>query len=188
MENERSMLIAPHNDDEVLWASTIALRASPLIVVVTDSWVQYNRGQVEITAERRRSESEESARILGCRIEFLGIRDDEIEETRPMDILEPLMERVIGYKIKKVYAPAWQGGHPHHDLVSKVAKELFRVKVRVLYYSTYARGQNKTPHGLPLAITEAERETKFKALRCHVSQSWQGHFTKVMMDPEEYIS
>lgn len=173
------VLLSPHNDDESLFASVIMQRMKPKLVVVTDSYVQFNRGQKEITWERRRYESKEAARLYGVDIEFLGIRDDEL----PHPVLVERLQEAIR-EDALVFAPAHQGGHVHHDIISDLAVELFD---RVVFYATYAYKQNFTPYGIPLNMSPEEREVKKRALACYESQHWQGHF-KGVEGKDEYIS
>ena len=74
----KKILFAPHNDDEALFTSFICMREKPLVVIVTDSWKQFNRGEKDITAEVRRNESVEAMKILGCQVVFLGIPDNKL--------------------------------------------------------------------------------------------------------------
>lgn len=153
------ILLAPHNDDEALFASFICLREKPLIVVVTDSWIQYNRGD-KITAEERREESRAAATVLGCSIYFMGIRDDEITA----DILGPELRKL---NADLVYAPAIQGGNKHHDLIGRLAFECFK---NVVQYATYAKNELYTTGEIEVRPTERELELKNKALYCYKTQ------------------
>ena len=104
------LLLAPHNDDESLFAAYTILRHQPLVVVVTSSWVQFNRGD-NITCEQRDEESRRALEVLESPVLFLGIRDDTITEDLLMQGLQAFP------KDAQVWAPSIQGGHVHHDLV-----------------------------------------------------------------------
>jgi LmbE family N-acetylglucosaminyl deacetylase len=179
----RYLLLSPHNDDEALFASVICQRVKPLIVVVTDSWVQFNRGQIDITDRVRRDESLKCARVLGCDVSFMGIRDDKLRDVD--DVVSELYKVRLAWDPELVFAPARQGGHLHHDLVGMAAEAVFP---NVAHYSTYAADQWVTPFGVPLGITEDEKITKMLAIACHVSQGWQGHMAAVNDHMEEYVS
>jgi hypothetical protein len=38
------VFLSPHHDDETLFGAFTLLRERPLVVIVTDSYVQFNRG------------------------------------------------------------------------------------------------------------------------------------------------
>lgn len=165
------ILLAPHNDDEALFASYIILRYRPLVVVVTDSFVQYERGQEEITAHRRRDETRRAMQVLGAEVQFLGLADDRLRG----GVLQGALKQ---FGQVPVISPAYQGGHPQHDLVHIVAMQMFRWNA---YYATYAKDQWLTPIARYVEVVPcpAEAELKKKALACYESQHWQGHFGAV---------
>ena len=66
------------------------------MVIATDSWKQFNRGEENITAEERRKESEEEMKILGCQVLFLGIPDNK------------LTRQVLREKLKQLHFKKWQ--------------------------------------------------------------------------------
>lgn len=174
------LFISPHSDDSVLFGAFTLLRERPLVLTVTDSWIQYNRGD-NITAEQRRLEDIEAMKILGCGIVFGGIRDDIADEWQVRNLLSKFGA------FDTVYAPALQGGNKDHDLISKVAKEMFKV----IEYSTYAPGQFYTPGTTEIIPTALELETKNRALACYQSQinlpADKPHFDAVMGRSEWYI-
>jgi LmbE family N-acetylglucosaminyl deacetylase len=176
------LFIAPHNDDETLFGAYTLIREKPLVVIVTDSWIQFLR-DTGVTADQRWNETVEAMKILGCPVIRLGIRDDVIDEWAVKDKLS----RFVGFET--IYSPAIQEGSPHHDLVSKVAQELFGDKVKL--YSTYAKGQFCTPGTIEIKPTPEEIELKNKALDCYVSQvnlpSTAQHFISVRNLSEWFI-
>ena len=155
------LAIIPHNDDESLFLAYTLMRERPLVAIITDSYIQQNRGD-NVTADQRWNETVEAMKILGCSVMRLGIRDDVIDEWSVKDKLS----RFAGFET--VYASAIQGGNPHHDLIGKVAQELFGDKVK--QYVTYASGQFYTPGTIEIKPTKEEVELKNKALDCYVSQ------------------
>ena len=156
-------LLAPHNDDEGLFATYICLRLKPLIVVVTDG--TQHQEKFGISIETRRNESRAAAKILGCDIKFLGQPDtSDIQEIRSDKIL---------------MVPALQGGNVHHDQISRFG---------TIHYATYTR-DNLTPYlqeGVPVMPTNEERSIKERVLACYKSQHEinKPHFDAVKGQPE----
>jgi tetratricopeptide (TPR) repeat protein len=155
------ILLSTHNDDEALFASFTLIRHRPLVVVVTDSYIQPERGDEGCTAEIRRQETIEAMKIAGCPVVFLGIKDTELTE-------EVLRERLKVFKPEMIYAPAIQGGNIHHDIVGKVALELFGDKCE--RYTTYTKTELYTTGNFEIKPTHNELELKEKMLNCYESQ------------------
>lgn len=173
------IVFAPHSDDETLFCAYTIIRQKPLVIIVTDS---YNQGIVrhDITAEMRRRETIEACKILGAPVMFLGIRDDELTE-------EALLERIEGLNPDRVYAPAIQGGHPHHDIVGLVAQGLWAEGLR--QYSTYSKDVHFIREGELVVPTAEEMELKNQALDKYVSQIKydEPHFIEVRNKEERFI-
>lgn len=155
------LFISPHNDDETLFGAFTLMREKPLVVIVTDSWIQFNRGE-SITADQRWEETKKAMVILGCSVIRLGIRDDILDDWHVKDKLS----RFIGFDT--VYIPAVQGGNLQHDLVSKVAKEVFGDRVK--QYTTYTATEPCTTGTQEVIPTSEEITLKEKALACYESQ------------------
>lgn len=171
------LLLAPHNDDECLFAAYTLMREKPFVIVVTDSDMQ----RPAVTADMRREESRRGCETLGVAVSFLGLKDGSLEanEADPRTRLAPF----ASLDWKWVYAPAIQGGHKDHDVLGKVASDMFP---RVSYYSTYLMGQF-TPIGEnAVEPTPEEIELKNKALDCYASQITINpeHFEGVRGKPE----
>jgi LmbE family N-acetylglucosaminyl deacetylase len=153
------LFLAPHPDDETLFGAFTLLREKPLVVIMTESFIQQNRGE-NITAEQRWQESVNAMKVLGCPLLRLGIRDDIIDKA----IVREKLSRFWGFE--EVYAPEIQLGNPHHDLIGQVAKEMFNCRM----YATYTRGEWFTPSGKEIIPTENELLLKERALSCYTSQ------------------
>lgn len=176
------LLVAPHNDDEVLFGCFSILREKPLVVVVFDGYVQQNRG-LKITAEQRRDETRAACAILGVQVEFLGFRDDAPPTCE--DIAIELLKRYQGFE---VWAPAWEAkGHPQHNMVA-CACDAMLVKDRYLTYTTAGKSTNEYK---PVPILDGSWiALKLRAMACYESQMsldprvacWP-HFTR---DQTEY--
>lgn len=175
------ILLAPHNDDEHLFASYTIQREKPLVVICTDGYIQGNRGD-GITAEERREESRKAAKLLGYEVMFLGIKDTELEAQKLEARLKIFKEDLV------VYAPALQGGNAQHDLIGQVAAQMFK---NVVHYTTYTRTELWTKGSKEIIPTQEEIDLKNKALDCYQSQinlgSTAPHFFAVRNRSEFYI-
>lgn len=174
------LFISPHNDDEVLFGAYTLLREKPLVLMVTDSYIQFNRGD-GITAEQRRKETIEALKILGCPVLFVGLRDDTLNE----DKLRVLFKNFIGFE--KVYTPAiHENGNPHHNMIGKVAKEFFDVTA----YTSYSKTNLWINGSVEIKPTQIEIDIKNFALDCYKSQlnlaSTAPHFAAVRGKSEWY--
>lgn len=174
------ILLSPHNDDETLFAAFTLLRRKPLVVIVTDSWVQFNRGD-GITADQRWWETLEAMQILGCSAFRLGVRDDALTTAGLVDAFARFG------RPSRVYAPAVQHGHPHHDLVSVAADEAF-AGIPIERYCTYSQIRRSYANVGVRRIdgTDHEHVLKQAALACYRSQMPRSrhHFEAVAGQPE----
>lgn len=169
------ILLSPHQDDESLFAAFTIMRVKPLVIVCTSSYLQPNRGDIGCSNEIRQKETINAMNLVGCPVVFLGIPDTELTE-------ETLRERLQHFNPETIYIPALQGGNPQHDLVHKVAMELFGRK-NIEQYSTYAKGTWFTKGNWEIKPTHQEMELKNKMLDCYKSQillpSTRPHFDAV---------
>lgn len=172
------LLISPHNDDEALFASSIMLRYKPVIMIMTDGVIHEQRFGKERGVEIRQNESIQACEIAKCDCIFGRIPDDNVT----VEELEyTLRELASGTRI---FAPAKQGGHKHHDLISEVYTKMF--PGQIIYYSTYTK-ENLSPQGeIPLFLTDKEKKLKTEMLACYKSQHSinQPHFDAVKDVPE----
>jgi len=176
------LFISPHNDDEVLFGAFTLMREKPLVVLVTDSFIQPNRGEKGCDAETRRKETIEACKVLGCPVIFLGLRDDTLNE----DELLMSLARFTGFE--KVYTPALQGGNKQHDMVNRVTHKLFD---NVVEYTTYTPTELHTTGSIEVKPTEEEMDLKIKLFKCYQSQlnlnTTRPHFQSVMGKSEYYV-
>jgi LmbE family N-acetylglucosaminyl deacetylase len=176
------LFLAPHNDDECLFGAFTLIRERPLVVIVTDAWNQFNR-ETGITAEMRWEETKKAMEILGCPVIRLGIRDDCLDEASVRDKLS----RFVGFET--VYAPAVQDGNLQHDLIGRIAGEVFGDKCK--YYATYTKEQLYTTGIQEIIPTPDELILKEKVLLCYQSQinlpDTAPHFEAVRGHSEWYI-
>lgn len=157
-----NLLISPHDDDSHLFSCYTLLRQKPLVVVVTDSFIQPNRGEVGCSAEARAEETRKACEVTGNGVVRLGIRDDQVTEAA----LRQSFKQFSNFE--KIYAPAIQGGNAAHDLVGEVAQEVFGEKV--IQYTTYTKTELWTPGKIEIIPSSEEKEIKAKALNCYQSQ------------------
>ncbi len=158
-----NLFLAPHNDDEALFGAFTIMRENCHVIICTDSWIQFNRGQADITAEVRWQETCNACYILRCPVLRLGQRDDTVTD----ESLAIALERFVPIA-NKVYAPAIQHGNIHHDMVSRVAQQLFGDKV--IQYTTYTPTVLHTVGNIEVIPTPEETLIKNRALECYVTQ------------------
>lgn len=156
------VFLSPHNDDEALFGAYTLMRIKPLVIIITDSYIQPMRGDGGCSADVRRNETIEAMKLAGCPVLFLGIPDASLTE-------QTLKERLAGLNAETIYIPAIQGGNPQHDLVGKVGMELFGHK-NVERYCTYTKEEFWTTGGWEIMPTQQEVELKNKMLDCYRSQ------------------
>lgn len=156
-----NLFIAPHNDDETLFGAYTLMREKPLVVIVTDSWRQWNRGE-GVSANDRWVETHEAMKILKCPYIRLGIRDDILNGPQIKDSLN----KFYGFDV--IYAPAAQHGNADHDLVNAIALDVFGDRVK--QYTTYTKTELYTTGTIEVTPTNMEVAIKNKALDRYRSQ------------------
>lgn len=179
----KSLLISPHNDDSELFACFTLIREKPLVLVLTDSFIQPLRGDVGCSAEERWAETCKAADILGVVCQRGGLPDNNLTE----EGVKQCLKKFHGFE--KIYAPAIQGGNWQHDLVARVAKEVFGDKV--IQYTTYTKTELWTKGEIEVIPTAEENILKERALVCYKSQLNLGatrpHFMAVLGKSEFLI-
>lgn len=146
--------ISPHSDD-IIFATYTILREKPIVITVTHSTLQGDNGFERVLEDYKAS------KILNVPIMFLGIDEDELTDLILYDKL---------YKLKTddiVYIPEYQeNGNPQHNLVNRVAKNIFP---NIREYKTYSGLEDRTT-GAEIIPTEEELELKKKAMECYRTQ------------------
>jgi hypothetical protein len=156
------LLLSPHDDDSALFAGFTCQREHPLVVVVLDSWIQPNRGEVGCSARER-------ARETLCAHAYFRVETERLElpdNTATEQDIEEALRRFTDVEV--VYAPALQGGNIHHDMVAIAAQAVFGDKV--IPYTTYTKTKLHTTGDVEIVPTERELEMKTRALQCFESQ------------------
>ena len=155
------LFISPHNDDEALFGAYTLMREKPLVVIMTDSWIQPGRGETGCSADERWKESVAGCSVLGCPVIRMGLRDDTLTE----DDIRRTLGQFGGFD--GIYAPAVQGGNRQHDMIGRVAKEIWP---ECKQYTTYTKTELWTQGSIEMIPTEEEKERKIRALECYQSQ------------------
>ena len=178
------LALIPHNDDEVLFLGYTLIREKPLVVVITDSYIQPNRGDIGCSAEERREETIRAMKILKCPVVFLGIKDTELTEELLTERLRPFVQ----LEFEEIFVPAIQGGNQQHDIVGNVARRMFPF---IVQYTTYTKTELWTNGKKEIVPTEEEKTLKIKVLDCYTSQlrlpSTRPHFMAVLNKSEFFI-
>lgn len=149
------VLISPHPDDAVLFASYFILREKPLVITVTHPTYQGDNGNQRIV------EDYSALRILGAPICFLGIDEDKLT-------LEILLERLHFLPPgTHYYIPEYEkDGNPQHNLINIAIKsETFNWTE----YKTYSGLEDRTI-GSEVIPTEEELLLKQAAMACYRTQ------------------
>ena len=155
------IFLSPHNDDETLFGAYTIMREKPLVIIVTDSYIQQERGDEATTGERI-EETKKAMKLAGAEVEFLHIPDKDFT----LAGLEELLWKYGRPSI--VYAPAFEeGGNYIHNSVGQIAR---LVLGNVKHYNTYVSGNDKTKGSELIIPTEEEKELKKKMLACYTSQ------------------
>lgn len=160
----RALLLAPHNDDETLFAAYTILRCQPHVVTCLRSFVQASRGGP--TFETRERETGRALFHLGCTSwHQLPVRDD----TPDVEMLESLLRELADDGLwDRVYAPAVEdGGHEGHTLVGELAVKVFG---DVIPYLTYRRGMGKSTSEAKVPVEPGWHSAKLRAMAEYESQ------------------
>ena len=147
------IFISPHPDDETLFGAYTIMRFKPLVLMVTHPTEQGDNGN------ERLLETYEAMRILGSPVCFLGIPENELNE-------ENLTKALFRFKDEFAFIPDLDGGHPHHDLIHNVCKDMFPVHET---YKTYGKGETRAI-GKEIIPTDKELEFKIEAMKCYKTQ------------------
>lgn len=157
-----TLILSPHSDDIELFCAFTAMREHPYAIIITESWIQFQRGS-GVTQEMRWAETLAAAEVLGYPVFNLGVRDDNVNDEK----IEKALKRWVPV-FDKVYAPMLQGGNEVHDMTNRVALKLWGDKV--IQYSTYTPTCLYTVGNKEIIPTKEEVELKNKALMCHQTQ------------------
>lgn len=163
------LLLAPHNDDEVLWTTWTLLRHDPLVVVCFASHLQELRG-TGITARQRTAETVEALSVLGITRFDQWEYADSLAADAALEILkQPMRELAAEHPDATVWAPAVEdNGHDQHNVVGNLAYTMWPQN-QVRPYLTYRRGSGRTV-GAEVPFEPDWPALKLQALACYRTQ------------------
>lgn len=177
------LLLAPHNDDETLFASFICLRENPHVIVVLRSQVQEDR--FGISADQRERETDLAMSELYCTWEQWPTLDAEPD-------WEEVDRRLVTFRNffapSHVYVPAWEvNGHAHHNIVGDLARSVFGLE-NITHYLTYTTA-GKSTWGVPVEYEPEWVARKMSALTCYRSQASLANCAEhFLRDQHEYVA
>lgn len=159
------LFISPHNDDACLFGAFTLQREKPVVLTVYDSYVQVSRGHAQCDWETRRNEDIAAVRdVLGCPIQFAGLRDNELIQGAVLVALSKWSAAT------EVWLPAVEkNGHDQHNLVGEIGLQVFE-HATVNRYLTYTRTGGKSTNGIEAKPTGAMVLKKLRALACYKTQ------------------
>lgn len=158
-----TLLLAPHGDDETLFAAYSCIRHQAHVIVCTQD--------ADPAVRRERSlETASAVRILGCSYhEWPLLASDPnwdqaktwLESWNSTELLPSVPERV--------FAPAVEeGGHEQHNIVGQLALDIFGPLV--IPYLTYAPRGQRSRSEKQVIPTAQEIQLKLRALSCYQTQ------------------
>lgn len=149
-----TLLLAPHPDDETLFAFYTMLREDADVLLVLDC------------GDERLAEFEKAMQLIGRTPDRWIWNDVSEEEPDWANVGE--LTRQVASNYDRIIAPAYEtGGHEHHNAVALIAAALGKP---VTFYFTYVRGHGRTVSGFPVIGSAAECELKRRAMDCYQSQ------------------
>jgi len=157
------LFLAPHCDDETLFAAYTLLRHQPHVVTCFAPWLQ-----------EKREGPDHDTRVweTKCALATLGVKQWDLlpvrEDTPDYLMLEACLAELAQTKWEKVFAPAVElGGHEHHSAVGALAEQSFP---NVTFYMTYVRGHTRSVGSREVPFDEKWPAAKFKAMSAYHSQ------------------
>lgn len=158
------LLLAPHDDDETLFAAYTCIRHRPVVITCLRSFVEASWPDGP-TWEEREPESAAACAILGCWQVHLPYPDD----APPWDEVRAAIASYGPADVVWAPLPEEPGGHPHHNAIGEMARELF--PGRVAFYSTYRHVLGKTTRGTLVEPEPGWEQVKRRAMACYVTQA-----------------
>lgn len=160
-----NLLIAPHGDDETLFAAYTCMRERPHIIVCT-------RDADPEVGEVRSRETATAIQILGCSHQEWQMSAANIDWNWAREQMALWLDpERNAAEVQKVYAPAVNAlGHEQHNGFGRIAQDIFGDRVQP--YLTYApRGKRERVNGdLEIKPTTDEISRKLRAMAAYKSQ------------------
>lgn len=185
-----ALLLEPHQDDAVLFASFTLIEHRPTVVTVFgDSRCHEQHG---VNGATRNAENEaafaeltrgEARRIDTWQLPFVDV--EPYPGVRP-EIEEAIRVLAADPEFGHIFAP-WpeNGGHALHNVVGEIAARIFPPE-RLSFYTTYRYGGPKTREGSEVEPRPEWIIRKLRALACYESQILYGPRRFFMEDLREY--
>ncbi len=174
----RALLLAPHHDDETLFASFICLRYQPLVVICY--------GLPEVNGVDSRTRSHETAAAL-TELDIIGFREWPLSDSSSTEEeVEAYMWMLRNEQTwDLVFAPAVErDGHPQHNVIGRLADVVFN---DVHHYTTYTTAPlRRTRNLLEISYEPEWLFQKHAALACHRSAAGTPSFRHFAEDLREY--
>jgi LmbE family N-acetylglucosaminyl deacetylase len=113
----RSVVVAPHPDDEVLGCSTVLFESSVTVVQVTDGVPPWTpAAERDRLRSTRQAECARAWESLASQVDPIGLGFGDLAAWRAVEEVAVALTEVIGaLGTAHVYLPAYQRGHPDHD-------------------------------------------------------------------------
>lgn len=168
-----ALLLAPHNDDEILWCTFTILRHQPNVVVCLRSTLQEDRG-LGITSTEREHETDRAMNMLTQYSGWFDWTQWEFPDRAPVwPSVHARLREVQGVdsqgRYSHCFAPAVEeDGHEQHNAVGLMADEIFGPE-NVTHYTTYTRSGGRT-RGVEVVPDPWMIPLKLRALACYGSQ------------------
>src|SRR5262249_54331678 len=116
--------------------------------------------------DQRWAETCAAMRVFGTTAVRLGV-DDRLDASAMLAAMERQFNRFSD--VDRVWAPALEGGHPHHDLVHQFAVVRWGYR-RCRFYNTYSKREpSMSTDGQPVLLSPFVRALKREALACYAS-------------------
>lgn len=158
------ILLAPHGDDETLFAAFTCMRERAHVIVCTqdDDWE---------TRQQRSLETTKAITTLGCTYHEWPISAKELTWDRAHEKLECWNStRLVASTPDRIYAPAVDPeGHEQHNLIGNLALAIFGEE-RVIPYGTYAPRGQRQKLAREVIPTAMEIQLKLQALAYYRTQ------------------
>jgi LmbE family N-acetylglucosaminyl deacetylase len=178
-----SLLLAPHNDDETLFASFLCLHYHPHVVICLKSermGHENYHGGPPVSAKTREFETQMAMKVLGCEWTQWPVLDDNPARDQVEAFMWGLRDPSGQDDWDIVIAPAVEDeGHDQHNMIGEIAAVVFK-DVPIVSYLTYTRTGGRSRNGTQVEFEPGWVPLKLQALACYKSQASHeatyGHF------------
>jgi len=203
MFGSRILLLAPHPDDEVAGCCAAIRRArahgSSVSVLFLTTGVPapqrlwpWDRARHPARVDRRRQEACQVCAALGAEIaDFspVAARDLKNDLAAARNLI---IEQSAACRADTLWVPAYEGGHPDHDLANFIASTL-RQDLPVWEYSEYnfygSRVRSNeffSPTGKEIELKLSDEERRFKKMLLEMYASERGNLNYLRMEREVF--